>query len=204
MKVTDITLTPLAIGKGLLRVQTDAGVEGFAEVPGRNSAVFNAYLDGAIKPALIGARDPRLVDRHCCRNLRLRRADVDDPAVRDRRAGAAQGAHSSRKSSSTKAGRRGRAGREPLLMRISPPSSRAASPTQLRRGRGPSRRSKAVRCRRDLSRRSREFTSMRYRRASSSASLADSAAAGPPGRVSLPIPNPSLNPLNDRPRGDDH
>ena len=63
MKVTDITHTPLAIGKGLLRVQTDAGVEGFAEVPGRNSAVFNAYLDGAIKPALIG-EDPRLVDRH--------------------------------------------------------------------------------------------------------------------------------------------
>ena len=63
MRVTDITHTPLAIGKGLLRVQTDAGVEGFAEVSGRNSAVFNAYLDGAIKPALIG-EDPRSIDRH--------------------------------------------------------------------------------------------------------------------------------------------
>ena len=63
MKVTDITHTPLAIGKGLLRVQTDTGVEGFAEVPGRNSAVFNAYLESSIKRALIG-EDPRLIDRH--------------------------------------------------------------------------------------------------------------------------------------------
>ena len=63
MKITDITSTPLAIGKDLLRVQTDAGIEGWAEVPGRNNAVFNAYLEGSIKPALVG-EDPRLVDRH--------------------------------------------------------------------------------------------------------------------------------------------
>ena len=63
MKIIDITSTPLTIGKDLLRVQTDAGVEGWAEVPGRNNAVFNAYLEGSIKPALIG-EDPRLVDRH--------------------------------------------------------------------------------------------------------------------------------------------
>lgn len=50
MKITDITLTPLRMGKNLLRVQTDAGVEGWAEalgpnriIPGRE-AVFSAYL----------------------------------------------------------------------------------------------------------------------------------------------------------------
>ena len=63
MKITAITCTPLAIGKGLLRIQTDAGVEGWAEVPGRNNAVFEAYLASAIRPALIG-EDPRLIDRH--------------------------------------------------------------------------------------------------------------------------------------------
>ena len=49
MKITDITTTPLSTGKSLLRVQTDAGVEGWAEapggsriVPGRSVAVFNA------------------------------------------------------------------------------------------------------------------------------------------------------------------
>ena len=63
MKVTAITRTPLTIGKSLLRIQTDAGVEGLAEIPGRNNAVFNGYLESAIKPALIG-EDPRLVDRH--------------------------------------------------------------------------------------------------------------------------------------------
>ena len=63
MKVTDITHTPLAIGKGLLRIQTDAGIEGYAEVSGRHGAVFDAYLESAIKPALIG-EDPRPIDRH--------------------------------------------------------------------------------------------------------------------------------------------
>ena len=54
MKITDITKTPLTIGKGLLRVQTDAGIEGWSEVPGRNNAVFNAYLESVIKPVLVG------------------------------------------------------------------------------------------------------------------------------------------------------
>jgi D-arabinonate dehydratase/D-galactarolactone cycloisomerase len=63
MQITDITRTPLTIGKGLLRVQTDAGVEGWAEIPGRNNAVFKAYLDSAIKPALVGT-DPRQIERH--------------------------------------------------------------------------------------------------------------------------------------------
>ena len=63
MKITDITHTPLTIGKGLLRVHTDAGVEGHAEVPGRHGAVFDAYLDGTMKPALVG-ENPCLVDRH--------------------------------------------------------------------------------------------------------------------------------------------
>lgn len=63
MKITDITKTPLTIGKGLLRIQTDAGIEGWAEVPGRNNAIFNAYLESVIKTVLIG-EDPRLIDRH--------------------------------------------------------------------------------------------------------------------------------------------
>ena len=63
MKISDITCTPLAIGKGLLRIATDAGVEGWAEVPGRNNTVFEAYLDSVIRPALVG-EDPRPVDRH--------------------------------------------------------------------------------------------------------------------------------------------
>ena len=34
MKITDITTTPLSTGKSLLRIQTDAGIEGWAEAPG--------------------------------------------------------------------------------------------------------------------------------------------------------------------------
>jgi D-arabinonate dehydratase/D-galactarolactone cycloisomerase len=63
MKITDITRTYLKIGKGVLRIQTDTGVEGWAEIPGRNNAVFNAYLDSRIKPALVG-EDPRDITRH--------------------------------------------------------------------------------------------------------------------------------------------
>ena len=63
MKITRFTTTPLSLGKGLLRVETDAGVEGWAEVPGRNNRVFDGYLEGLIAPALVG-EDPRLVDRH--------------------------------------------------------------------------------------------------------------------------------------------
>jgi len=63
MKITDITNTPLTTGKGLLRVLTDAGVEGWAEAPGRNGKVFSAYLETAIKPALLG-EDPRTIHRH--------------------------------------------------------------------------------------------------------------------------------------------
>ena len=69
MKITDITVTPLKTRKGLLRIQTDAGVEGWAEapgvnrvVPGRNSAVFEAYLESIIKPAIVG-EDPLQIDR---------------------------------------------------------------------------------------------------------------------------------------------
>ena len=63
MKITGISKTPLSIGKGLLRVQTDAGIEGWAEVPGRNNAVFNAYLENVIQPVLVG-EDPLQIDRH--------------------------------------------------------------------------------------------------------------------------------------------
>ena len=70
MKITDITTTPLKIGKSLVRIQTDAGIEGWAEgpginkvVPGRNASVFEAYLESIIKPTLIG-EDPLQIDRH--------------------------------------------------------------------------------------------------------------------------------------------
>ncbi len=70
MKITDITTTPLSTGKSLLRIQTDAGVEGWAEAPGGNKgtpgrsvAVFNTYLDDIIKPVLVG-EDPLQIDRH--------------------------------------------------------------------------------------------------------------------------------------------
>lgn len=70
MKITDITCTPLTIGKSILRVQTDAGVEGWAEAPGRrrqqaggSNSVFEAYLENSIKPALLG-EDPRQIERH--------------------------------------------------------------------------------------------------------------------------------------------
>ena len=63
MKISRFTATPLTLGKSLLRVETDAGVEGWAEIPGRNNRVFEAYLEGAIAPALVG-ENPRLIDRH--------------------------------------------------------------------------------------------------------------------------------------------
>ena len=70
MKITDITVTHLKTGKGLLRVQTDAGVEGWAEspgtnpgVPGKNGAIFEADLESVIKPVLIG-EDPLQIERH--------------------------------------------------------------------------------------------------------------------------------------------
>ena len=69
MKITDITCTPLTIGKGLLRVITNAGLEGWAEVPSGNyntsskGPVFQAHLEADIKPALLG-EDPLQIDRH--------------------------------------------------------------------------------------------------------------------------------------------
>ena len=61
MKITDITLTALKTGKNLLRIQTDAGVEGWAEAYGRH--VFAAYLEAVIKPALVG-ENPLDIGRH--------------------------------------------------------------------------------------------------------------------------------------------
>ena len=63
MKITDITNTPLTTGKGLLRILTDTGVEGWAEAPGHNGKVFDAYLETVIKPVLLG-EDPRPIHRH--------------------------------------------------------------------------------------------------------------------------------------------
>ncbi|HJN49596.1 MAG: mandelate racemase/muconate lactonizing enzyme family protein [Pseudomonadales bacterium] len=61
MKIKDITLTPLKIRKSLLRIQTDSGVEGWAEAYGGD--VFKAYLENVIRPTLIG-EDPRQIERH--------------------------------------------------------------------------------------------------------------------------------------------
>ncbi|MYD43277.1 MAG: mandelate racemase/muconate lactonizing enzyme family protein [Gammaproteobacteria bacterium] len=68
MKITDITITPLKIRKSLLRIQTDAGVEGWSEAFGavspsaNRTSVFEAYLENTIKPALIG-EDPLQIER---------------------------------------------------------------------------------------------------------------------------------------------
>jgi len=80
MKITAITLAPLKMGKNLLRIQTDAGVEGWAEAPGPNriipgrEAVFGAYLEQVIKPTLIG-ENPLEIDRHW-NTLALGRGEV--------------------------------------------------------------------------------------------------------------------------------
>ena len=68
MRITDITLTPLHIGKSLLRIETDAGVVGFSEADpidqsGKRVSVFQAYLENVIKPVLIG-EDPLQIERH--------------------------------------------------------------------------------------------------------------------------------------------
>ena len=69
MKITDITVTPLKIRKSLVRIQTDAGVEGWSEAFGatppsaNRTSVFEAYLENIIKPVLVG-EDPLQIDRH--------------------------------------------------------------------------------------------------------------------------------------------
>ncbi len=70
MKISDITFTPLKTGKSLVRIQTDAGVEGWAEAPGgrqtrsgKSYSVFESYLETLVKPALVG-EDPRQIERH--------------------------------------------------------------------------------------------------------------------------------------------
>ena len=80
MKITDVTLTPLKTRKNLLRIQTEAGIEGWAEAPGPNriiperEAVFSAYLERVIKPTLVG-ENPLEIDRHW-NTLALGRGDV--------------------------------------------------------------------------------------------------------------------------------
>ena len=70
MKITDITMTPLKLPKSLLRIHTDAGVEGWSEAPGRHrglpsrhTTVFESYLENVIKPVLVG-ENPLQIDRH--------------------------------------------------------------------------------------------------------------------------------------------
>ena len=66
--------------KDLLRIQTDVGIEGWAEAPGPNpiiperEAVFGAYLEQVIKPVLVG-ENPLEIDRHW-NTLALGRDDV--------------------------------------------------------------------------------------------------------------------------------
>ena len=80
MKITDISLTQLKMGKNLLRIQTNSGVEGWAEAPGPNpiiperEAVFAAYLEQVIKPTLVG-ENPLEIDRHW-NTLALGRGEV--------------------------------------------------------------------------------------------------------------------------------
>lgn len=56
MQITDITLTPPTMGNKLLRIQTVAGVEGRAEVPGANrmlperEAVFGPISNRSSSP----------------------------------------------------------------------------------------------------------------------------------------------------------
>ena len=62
MQITDITCTPLTIGKSLLRIVTNAGVEGWAEAPGGNynlsskAAVFQAYPRDGCQGSLAGPK----------------------------------------------------------------------------------------------------------------------------------------------------
>ena len=71
MKISDITCTPPAIGKGLLRIATDAEVEGWEEVPGGK----NAGVQGVPPPARTSTRPsspgistmwPTCSARTCC------------------------------------------------------------------------------------------------------------------------------------------
>ena len=63
MKITDIRADLLRTGRILLRVSTDEGIVGLAEAAGRQPDVFNAYIEGAVKPLLVG-KDPRQPERH--------------------------------------------------------------------------------------------------------------------------------------------
>ena len=65
MKITDIKLTPLKIGKTLVRIQTNAGIEGWSEASGSNQreGILSSYINQIIKPLLIG-ENPIDIDRH--------------------------------------------------------------------------------------------------------------------------------------------
>lgn len=63
MKITDIRADLLRTGRILVRVSTDEGIVGLAEAGGRQPEVFKAYIEGAVKPLLVG-KDPRQPERH--------------------------------------------------------------------------------------------------------------------------------------------
>ncbi len=62
MKITNITIDPLKIGRALVRVWTDEGIVGLAEA-GRNPRVFKAHLEETVKPLMVG-QDPLQIERH--------------------------------------------------------------------------------------------------------------------------------------------
>jgi L-alanine-DL-glutamate epimerase-like enolase superfamily enzyme len=57
MKITDVRAYPLKTRTALVRVLTDAGVEGFGECSPMNVAVMCHFVETALKPILVG-RDP--------------------------------------------------------------------------------------------------------------------------------------------------
>ncbi len=62
MKITDVSIDPLKIGRSLVRIWTDEGIVGLAEA-GRSPIVLKAHLDATVKPLLIG-QDPLQTERH--------------------------------------------------------------------------------------------------------------------------------------------
>ncbi len=63
MKITGIDITPLKTGRAIVRIRTDAGIDGLAEGAGSARGAFGSFISDAAAPVLIG-EDPRQIDRH--------------------------------------------------------------------------------------------------------------------------------------------
>lgn len=63
MKITDVRVDFLKTGRTLLRIFTDEGLVGLAEAGWRHDKVFVTWLDGVIRPRLVG-QDPLQPGRH--------------------------------------------------------------------------------------------------------------------------------------------